>query len=80
MSERQDAADKLAEQEANALAELLTIKGQRTALVVVIMSEGDKGSICRGVSKETIKRDALNFMAGLGREYERIRSKSGVGQ
>lgn len=66
------------EQEANALAELLTIKGKRRALVVVITSEGDDVTLCRGVSDETTRRDAMNFMVALGREYERIRSKSGV--
>lgn len=77
MSERAR-PDTLMEQEANAIVDLLSIPGKRRVMVLVVTSEGEEGAIARAFSKGTTKLDCINFMAALGREYERIRAKSGV--
>jgi hypothetical protein len=65
---------RLAEDEANALVQLLE-SPDRKVEVIVIAVEGDEIALCRAVSKETTAHHGRAFIMAIERERDRLAGK-----
>lgn len=75
----QPAWDKLAQQEADALAQLLANEGRCVMVTIVGADTDDLGTthVCHGVAGDTRGRHLRQFIAGLERKLARLNDKLG---